>query len=376
MPITEFTYVQANGRGARRTVYWESLLYFLFREQPFLVAARRVPRNSLAFATYLALRSRHRQTARELHLDGAKRQPLLPAESTSEALVAMVNALAPVSRSQLPDPVIREASAQLDEAAQEALVETGIQPGGDVTVSGQAVIGNPGDRYTVPTGDMGGVAGLQPEDAGWVDMGNRVYQALVARAQELSGSRAADRMLPVDAADARFALSAQLYRNEKLVRLVDDVMHARGGYVCPLVRHFVGHYLRCLKERGAELGRDDPVAARHWPERLASALGQAEADATGAVPRHELVVVGRVVDGELEEAAATGGGNRVRGRRAYAVDPASVETGLLLAEEPSLLQRLRIRAFARRHFQGRVERVRFADELAVESQQEQASASL
>ena len=54
-----FSFVDENGMGYTRSVYWERLYVFSPGDKNLLVAVRVVPHQNLDFATYLALRSQN-----------------------------------------------------------------------------------------------------------------------------------------------------------------------------------------------------------------------------------------------------------------------------------------------------------------------------
>jgi hypothetical protein len=86
--------------------------------------------------------------------------------------------------------------------------------------------------------------------------------------------------LPALKADVEYEISRRLYSNPQFLGFVKQVMGARGGFVSPLVQHFTAFYLRCLKEKVHEWEKEEGVNTHFWQERLASIIGQAEAQAT------------------------------------------------------------------------------------------------
>jgi hypothetical protein len=91
----------------------------------------------------------------------------------------------------------------------------------------------------------------------------------------------------------------QLYSNPQLLKVIEQIIRAAGGYVSALVSSYMAFLYDVLKERGlTELGikkeGDD-----FWELKLDSIIGDLEAKAQKTLPFYEVTVLGKVIEGSL-----------------------------------------------------------------------------
>ena len=354
MSIFTFSFIDENGLGYRFQVYWESLYVFSPGDKKLLVAVRVVPHNSLFFATYLALRQQNQEPVHKKLLAemGVETQP-------GTSLVESFTEIVPCQSPHLPVKVAEEVEEMLDAVMEQALTEYGTQASSNSLAVSTAEHPPPDVKYSVSTEGLGGLADLTGEDVGWVHLSNMAYRALQQQADAMRREPGFSENLPALQADLEYEISRRLYGNPQFLAFVRQVMEARGGFVSPLVRHFTAFYLRCVQEKVREGEREEGIDTAFWEERLASVIGQAEAEATYTMPHHELVVLGEVVEGEVEMDREDPDPTR----RSFRLDVESLRHGIVLCEIRSRARRIFLKGYVKRHFRHHVKRVCFMDEV-------------
>jgi hypothetical protein len=144
----------------------------------------------------------------------------------------------------------------------------------------------------------------------------------------------------------------------KLVQLVKAQIDARGGFVSPLVKSFLRFCYGWVVKKARELSEKGRFDREFAHERLQNVIGRAEADHLRVLPYHEIVMLGRVVRGELspnpDDPERTAG--------SFQVDPATDLSRIVLREVRGRLQRTRLNAAARASFRENIKRIRYVDE--------------
>jgi hypothetical protein len=320
-----------------------------------------VPHNGLFFATYLALRKQNQEPMHKKLLAemGVKTQP-------GTNLVESFAEIVPYQSPHLPVEVAEKVEEMLDAVMERALAEYGTQAGSNALAVSTADHSLSEKKYSVSMEGLGGLADLTGEDVGWVHLSNMAYRTLQQQADAMRRESGFSENLPALQADLEYEISRRLYGNPQFLAFVRQVMEARGGFVSPLVRHFTAFYLRCLKEKVHEWEREEGVDTAFWEERLASVIGQAEAKATYTLPHHELVVLGEVVEGEVEMDREDPDSTR----RSFRLDVESLRHGIVLCEVRSKTRRIFLKGYVKRHFRHHVKRVCFMDEVEQASSEE------
>ena len=148
-------------------------------------------------------------------------------------------------------------------------------------------------------------------------------------------------------------LYLKLYSDPQCIKLITEVIDAKGGYDSKLVSGFLSFSLRHI-HRYADLG---PTFRQ---ERLDAILGRAEAHSTGFLPYHHITVLGYVVAGDLdvnrEDPERTG--------RSYQVDPNIDPGSIVLREVEGRLTRAAIKGITRMALGGNIKDMIFVDELS------------
>jgi hypothetical protein len=359
-----FHFLRPDGRRHTHQAYWEDLYLFTPGRRPLLGGVRVVPHHDLAFALYLALRDKggntpiHRELLPQLAADPEK----------TGGLVASVADLIPRddTSTSLPAEVLRKGEELLEGAvdqlmadyAVETIAESGSLPN-DVEAVGASLRKTAG-RLSADTAGLGGLVYLSAEDVGLIHLShlaNRAIQEQLDRAGRELHSRQGEHALALRE-DLEFEMAKKLYTDPRYLEFVHQVMNARGGFISPLVRHFITFYCRCLREQIDALSQRDGAPPPFWEERLEAAVGRAEASAGQFLPYREVTLLGYLHAGDPrpdpEDPDPT--------RTSFKIDPGTRVEDLLLEEIDSAINRALAKRTARASLRYNIERVRFADE--------------
>jgi hypothetical protein len=346
-----FSFVSAAGIPYFREIFWESLHAFQFGSRSLLTAVRAVPHNDMLFATYLALRGRKHlapHTAKQPHI--------------STDLIASIAGLIPRRPSSLPVGIIEKASQFLEENMDHLIPPHGLEytVGEHMTTDG---LGN--SSISCASCARGGaalarglasIAGVEGEDIAWIYLSHLTHRIIEDQAGEAFRGDADN--LPALREDMACELSRQLYSNPRYLQFLAKVMRAKGGFLSPLVRHFVAFYLECMEEKARTWEEQECRGASFWKERLEGEIGRAEAASGGFLPYFDIIVLGYVKKGILVENSE----DPDKTRRSFQLDPLIAGKEVVLQEIESFIWRFFVKEWVRLYFPRNIERVRFVDE--------------
>ena len=341
------SFVGANGLGYTRTVYADKLYVFSPHKGQLLTSMRYVPFNDLLFATYMALR-----VTRDEEAD----TPALPSfVEETQSLQLRNDGVIPFAETALSlPPEIEQKAHDLIASTYEKVVadatfgrSLGVAP--DLTRMDHAL----GDRFATPVDHLSFATGLDGRDVGWVTVGNSLFYEINQAAKDLHGR--GDELLPVAGGDVEYEFSKKLYGDPKLLKVVKRVLRSKGGFVCPLVRHFVLFYLKWTKEQLQTTGEEHPF----WQQRLESTIGRAEAQSGGFLPYQAITILGFVRHGIIDHSADDPDCTN----RRFHVDPTYPLDDVVLEEVTDHVLRAFLKGFVKVIYPYNIKQVQFVDEL-------------
>ena len=311
-PKYRFAFSSKTGRSYHRKCYWENLYVFVYGADRVLVATRVVPFSSLHEALYAAFKGQQGNTLTQHLLPEALQQPYLSVFNNASPIQTFadnISALVPEQSSQLPEELIAKTEARIEEAASRIMIGQGIEGGlGSFAADETAPFltrDNPGD-LTQSFGWEG------DEDAALIQISVQIDAAIKTQVRETlqvvyrNSSTIAEGALrrPGDIAamynSYSFDIAARLYTNPRYLGFVRRLINAKGSYASPVVRDFLKFYARCFNIKFSEHLRqsnDDPDISR---QRLESTLGREKIGPHHYLDYHDLTILGRVVEGDLE----------------------------------------------------------------------------
>lgn len=340
------SFVGANGLGYTRTVYADKLYVFSTHKGQLLTSMRYVPFNDLLFATYMALRA-----TRDVEDD----TPALPSfVEETQSLQLRDDGVIPFAETalSLPPEIEQKAHDLIASTYQKVVADAtfggnlGAAP--DLTRMDHAL----GGRYATPTDHLSFATGLDGRDVGWVTMGHVLFYEINQAAKDLYGR--GDELLPVEGGDVEYEFSKRLYGDPRLLKVVKRVLRSKGGFVSPLVRHFVLFYLKWTKEQ-LQSGGEHPF----WQQRLESTIGRAEAQSGGFLPYQAITLLGFVRRGIIAPAAEDPDCTN----RRFHVDPTYPLDDVVLEEVTDHVLRAFLKGFVKVIYPYNIKQVQFVDEL-------------
>jgi hypothetical protein len=179
-PDFSFSFIDENGVGYTRSVYWERLYVFSPGNKKLLVAVRVVPHESLDFATYLALRQQNQAPVHHQLLAkmGGETQPGMN-------LVESFSEVVPHQSPNLPMEVAQTVDGMLDAVMNQAMTAYGMPAASHHLGVSTATAPLPSEKYEVSTGGLGGLSDLTGEDVGWLHLSNMAYRVVQEQADTL-----------------------------------------------------------------------------------------------------------------------------------------------------------------------------------------------
>lgn len=297
-----FAFSSQTGRPYHCKCYWENLYVFVYGADRVLVATRVVPFHSLHESLYAAFKGQRGNTLTQHLLPQALQRPHLSVfndASPVQTFADDIAALVPEQSSQLPEELIAKTEARIEEAASRIMIARGLEGGlgrfaADETVPFLAR-DEPGDL----TQSFGGEG---DEDAALIQMSVQIAATIKTQVRatlQAMYKNASDIAEPVYNRYS-FDIAARLYTNPRYLGFVRRLINAKGSYASPVVRDFLKFYARCFNIKFAEHLRqssDDPDISR---QRLESALGREKIGPHHYLDYHDLTILGRVVQGDLE----------------------------------------------------------------------------
>ena len=340
------SFVGANGLGYTRTVYADKLYVFSTHKGQLLTSTRYVPFNDLLFATYMALR---------VTRDEEDDTPALPSfvEETQD-LQLRDDGIIPFAETalSLPPKIEQKAHDLIASTYQKVVADAtlggSLGPAPDLTRMDQAL----GDRFATPMDLLSFVTGLDGRDVGWITVGNSLFHEINQVAKDLHGR--GGEFLPVAGGDAEYEFSKRLYGDPRLLKVVKRVLQSKGGFVSPLVRHFVLFYLKWTKEQ-LQTGGEYPF----WQQRLESTIGRAEAKSGGFLPYQAITILGFVRHGIIDHSADDPDCTN----RRFHVDPTYPLDDVVLEEVTDNVLRAFLKGFVKVIYPYNIKQVQFVDEL-------------
>ena len=336
------SFVGANGLGYTRTVYADKLYVFSTHKGQLLTSMRYVPFNELLFATYMALRTPH---------DEEDDTPALPslAEETQS-----LDGIVPFAETALSLP------PEIEQKAHDLIASTYQKVVADATVGGSLGAASDlthvdhalGERFATPADHLSFASGLGSRDVGWVTVGHVLFNEINQAAKDLHGR--GDELLPVAGGDVEYEFSKRLYGDPRLLKVVKRVLRSKGGFVSPLVRHFVLFYLKWTKEQ-LQAGDQPPF----WQQRLESTIGRAEAQSGGFLPYQAITILGFVRHGIIAHSAEDPDCTK----RRFHVDPTDPLDDVVLEEVKDNVLRAFLKGFVKVNYPYNIKQVQFVDEL-------------
>ena len=340
------SFVGANGLGYTRTVYADKLYVFSTHKGQLLTSMRYVPFNDLLFAAYMALR---------VTRDEEDDTPALPSfvEETQD-LQLRDDGIIPFAETalSLPQEIEQKAHDLIASTYQKVVADAtlggSLGPAPDLTRMDQAL----GDRFATPVDLLSFVTGLDGRDVGWITVGNSLFHEINQVAKDLHGR--GGELLPVAGGDAEYEFSKRLYGDPRLLKVVKRVLRSKGGFVSPLVRHFVLFYLKWTKEQ-LQTGGEYPF----WQQRLESTIGRAEAQSGGFLPYQAITILGLVRHGIIDPSADDPDCTN----RRFHVDPTYSLDDVVLEEVTDHVLRAFLKGFVKVIYPYNIKQVQFVDEL-------------
>jgi len=336
-PHYTFNYVGHDGEPYSRAVYWDALYAFSVSKERLLAADRILPHSTVPWALYLAMKGRNRESKQKLLTDTAYRDlPLVgkvadivvaSAEDDFGSLLVPDSQHYPIQVSSLPPLTIYPVAG-----------------GTDPTSSGDGI----SSIYKAAE-----IAGITNRDVALVELGNRTH-AEIERQIDDSVKAGAETTALVPRSQTIDDLYLRLYGDPRCIKLITEVIDAKGGYDSKLVTSFLSFCLRQIHHH-ADLG------TTFREERLDAILGRAEAHSTGFLPYHHVTVLGYVVAGGLEV-------NRKdpeRTARSYQVDPGVDPGSIVLGEVGRRISRAVIKRIVKTALSHNIRDVVFVDELPI-----------
>ena len=341
------SFVGASGLGYTRTVYADKLYVFSTPKGQLLTSMRYVPFNDLLFATYMALR---------ITRDEEDDTPALPSfVEETQSLQLRNDGVIPFAETalSLPQEIEQKAHDLIASTYQKVVADPtlggSLGPAPDLTRMDQAL----GDRFTTPTDHLSFATGLDGRDVGWITVGDSLFHEINQVAKDLHGR--GGELLPVAGGDAEYEFSKRLYGDPGLLKVVKRVLQSKGGFVSPLVRHFVLFYLKWTKEQLQTTGEEHPF----WQQRLESTIGRAEAQSGGFLPYQAITILGFVRHGIIDHSADDPDCTN----RRFHVDPTYSLDDVVLEEVTDHILRAFLKGFVKVIYPYNIKQVQFVDEL-------------
>ena len=340
------SFVGANGLGYTRTVYGDRLYVFSTHKGQLLTSMRYVPFNDLLFATYMALRATR---------DEEDDTPTLPSfVEETQSLQLRNDGVIPFAESalSLPQAIEQKAHDLIASTYQKVVADAtfggslGAAP--DLTRMDHAL----GERHATPTNSLSFATGLSSRDVGWVTMGHALFYEINQAAKDLHTR--GDELLAVAGGDVEYEFSKRLYGDPRLLTVVKRVLRSKGGFVSPLVRHFVLFYLKWTKE---QLQTRDQHS--FWQQRLESTIGRAEAQSGGFLPYQAITLLGFVRHGTIAQSAE----DPDRTKRRFQVEPTYPLDDVVLEEVTDNVLRAFLKGFVKVIYPYNTKQIQFVDEL-------------
>ena len=340
------SFVGASGLGYTRTVYADKLYVFSTHKGQLLTSMRYVPFNDLLFATYMALR---------VTRDEEDDTPALPSfVEETQSLQLRNDGVIPFAETalSLPQEIEQKAHDLIASTYQKVVADAtlggSLGPAPDLTRMDQAL----GDRFATPVDHLSFATGLDGRDVGWITVGNSLFHEINQVAKDLHGR--GGELLPVAGGDVEYEFSKRLYGDPRLLKVVKRVLRSKGGFVSPLVRHFVLFYLKWTKEQ-LQTGGDYPF----WQQRLESTIGRAEAQSGGFLPYQAITILGLVRHGIIDHSADDPDCTN----RRFHVDPTYSLDDVVLEEVTDHVLRAFLKGFVKVIYPYNIKQVQFVDEL-------------
>ena len=340
------SFVGASGLGYTRTVYADKLYVFSPHKGQLLTSMRYVPFNDLLFAAYMALRATR---------DEEDDTPALPSfVEETQSLQLRNDGVIPFAETalSLPPEIEQKAHDLIASTYQKVVADAtlggSLGPAPDLTRMDQAL----GDRFATPVDHLSFATGLDSRDVGWITVGNSLFHEINQAAKDMHGR--GGELLPVAGGDAEYEFSKRLYGDPRLLKVVKRVLQSKGGFVSPLVRHFVLFYLKWTKEQLQTSG-EDPF----WQQRLESTIGRAEAQSGGFLPYQAITLLGFVRHGDIVHSADDPDCTN----RRFHVDPTYPLDDVVLEEVTDHVLRTLLKGFVKAIYPYNIKQVQFVDEL-------------
>jgi len=297
-PKYRFNFSNLNGRQYHRKCFWENRYVFFYNNDRVLVATRVVPCGNMQEALYTAFRGQRGDTLTQHLLPEAFRQAQLNVfnnESQMQRFADNISALVPGQASNLPDSIIEETEAQIEEIASRIMIGQGFERGLGSFASDETTPFLARDK---PTDPMQYLVSEDEEDKALVQISYRIDATIKARLRDILQSNNEDAL--VKHGDIEFDIATRLYTNPNYLGFVRRLIDARGSYLSPVVRDFLGFYSHCFNLKFKEHIRhsnDDPGILR---KRVESILGREKTGIYHHLDYHDLTILGRIEEGNLK----------------------------------------------------------------------------
>ena len=299
-PKYRFLFTTHNGRQYHRKCYWDNLYVFAYNNDSLLVATRVVPFSNTQEALYTAFKGQRGNTLTQHLLPETFQQAQLNVfnnESEVEQFAENISAIVPIQASQLPEKLIEETEAKIEEAASRIMIGQGIEGGLGSFASDETTPFLARDEPTDPTQS---IVRDDNEDTALIQMSFRIDEAIKTHLRNTLQANITEGAL-VKQGDIEFDIAARLYTNPKYLGYVRRLLNAKGSYLSPVVRDFLRFYSRCFNLKFAEHIRqsnDDPDILR---KRVESTLGHEKGGTHHHFDYHELTILGHIAEGDPKQ---------------------------------------------------------------------------